>query len=98
MLSGVQCRADFFSHQHSAHREPAGEWLRECDNVGSDTDSFIGEQIPCTTEPALNLIEDESDIFLARQLSQPAQESRIEYSDTAFSLHRLDDNRRHCLL
>jgi hypothetical protein len=93
MIAVLHCRRDRLRHQHGAHRETAGEWLRERDHVGLDAHLLVGEQRSGASEPALNLVEDERDVSCLRHSAQLAQEAGVDDANAALPLDRLDDQR-----
>src|SRR5205085_10135709 len=97
MISRLHCRPNLLGDQHSAHWQSASERLCQGQNVRGNAKPFVREQVPCTAEAALNLIEYQSDLALCRDLPELAHEVNIEHPDSTFALNRLENQRRHSL-
>jgi hypothetical protein len=93
VIAVLHRRRDRLRHQHGAHRQTAGEWLRERDHVGLDTHLLVGEQRSGASQTALNLVEDERDVACLRHGAQLAQEALVDDANAALALDRLDDQR-----
>src|SRR5207247_9246500 len=90
VITRVDRRCDLCRHPNPAHWQSTRKRLGERQHVGNDADVFVGEKVSGTSEPALNLVEDERYLALLGQSAESAQKIRIEYADAAFSLNRLD--------
>ena len=94
MISRLERRADPAGHEHRAHGQPAGERLRQGEDVGDDSGLLVGEQGPGAAEAALHLIEDQGDAAGVTQLPQESEPLGVERANPSLSLHRLDDHAR----
>jgi hypothetical protein len=89
---------DLLRHQHGTHRKTTGQGLRQREHVWGDADALVSEEISSSSEAALYLIEDKSDLTLLRDLAQAMKKIGIENPNTALSLDWLDDDRGYRLL
>ena len=93
MITGFDCRSDFFRYEYGSHRQATREGLGEGEHVGNDTCVLIREEVSGASEAALYLVENESDLPFRGQLAESLQEIRIENANPSFALNRLDDHR-----
>ena len=94
MVARLDRRRDLLRHQDRAHRQSAGDRLRQRQHVRLDAELLVGEQRPRSSEAALDLVEDERDVSLLRQRAHLAHEAGIEHAHAALALHWLEDQRR----
>src|SRR6266568_2812995 len=90
-------RGDRVIHQHSAHREAAGDWFREREHIRLNAEMLVCEQCPRPAEATLYFIEDERDFSLLGERANLADEAGVENSNAALTLDRLEYHRRGSL-
>jgi hypothetical protein len=68
--------------------------LPEGEDVGLDTEVFVGPQLAGDPHAGLHLVENEQEFILVRELTQLVEELLAEVIVPAFALDRLDDEAR----
>ena len=77
-----------------AHRQAAGDGLREAQEIGRDTVLLEREHRPGAAEAGLHLVEDQERTALTAQTRRLGDELARGRTHTALALHELDDERR----
>ncbi|MNT02651.1 hypothetical protein D3C72_1371560 [compost metagenome] len=82
-------------HRGGQRQGAAGQRLGQRDDVGPDARLFEGEHGPGTPEAGEDLVKDQQQAVLVRQVAQAAQHFRVMQQHAARALHqRLDKNAR----
>ena len=85
---------DPLARQHRANRDlPAGERLRQKNDVGFDAPVFAGQKAPRSPKSGLHFIGDKQCAVLAAELKRRTQVI-VRRNGHAFALDGLDDERR----
>src|SRR6266849_5367555 len=97
MISRLNCRCNLLRHENCTNRQPASQRLGKRQHIGNDSDVLVCEKMSGTSETALDLVENESDLPLRGQSTKAAEKIGIEYAHSSFALDRLDDQSRNRL-
>src|SRR5436189_574873 len=73
-------------------RDPAPEGLRESDNIGDDALALHGEHLPRPSDARLDLVRDQEDVVLLRDLRDPGEPARRRDDVPALPLDRLHED------
>ncbi|EGJ74420.1 putative 4-aminobutyrate transaminase [Streptomyces sp. Tu6071] len=90
--AGVRGVHDLGAPCHRGEREAAGDALGGRDQVGDDALVLAREPLARTAEAGLDLVGDEDDAVLCRELAQRRQEALRRLDEAALAEHGLDDD------
>src|SRR2546423_548990 len=93
VISRLNRRSDIPTHENGTHWKSARQRLGEGKHVWNYSASFVSEQMPSPSEPALDLVENERDLTLGGKRPQLFEKGIIEDAYSSLALHRLDNQR-----
>ena len=92
VISGVDGVCHRLFQEGRADREPACKRFCERHDVGLNAVVLVTEERTGSTEPALDLVEDQQGLHLVAQVSEPPEEIRFRQMDAALRLEGLYEN------
>ena len=97
MGAGDHARRGALGGEAGADREAAAERLGDRHDIGRDVLPFVSEELAGPPHPALHLVVNEEQAELVGNLAQPFKVSGRRGTHAAFTLDRLDKDRRGLL-
>src|SRR5580700_9495108 len=93
MLPRRNCISKFFFRDKRPQRQPSRNRLRNRHNIRSHSKTLKRKHRPSTSQPALNLIKDQSHFESVGQSPALAQKLHRTFMNSAFAKNRLQHNR-----